>query len=73
MKPKEWEVETLLNERDVSKILRCSLQRVYKMADRVQVAASQYHGCDHVAQHLLNVIQRSTSHHHPACSAPYRV
>jgi hypothetical protein len=37
MKPEELEIEPLLNARDVSKILRCSLPHVYKMADRGQL------------------------------------
>ena len=35
--PEELEIEPLLNARDVSKILRCSLPHVYKMADRGQL------------------------------------
>jgi hypothetical protein len=37
MKPEESEVEPLLNAKDVSKILRCSLPLVYKMASRGQL------------------------------------
>jgi hypothetical protein len=37
MKPEEWEISPLLNARDVSKILRCSVPHVYKMADRGQL------------------------------------
>lgn len=37
MKPEEWKIEPLLNARDVSKILRCSLPLIYKMADRGQL------------------------------------
>jgi hypothetical protein len=37
MKPEKLIIEPLLNARDVSKILRCSLPLVYKMADRGQL------------------------------------
>ena len=37
MKPEESEVEPLLNAKDVSNILRCSLPLVYKMANRGQL------------------------------------
>lgn len=37
MKPEELEIEPLLNARDVSKILHCSVPHVYKMADRGQL------------------------------------
>ena len=37
MKPDEFEIEPLLNAKDVSKILRCSVPHVYKMADRGQL------------------------------------
>jgi hypothetical protein len=42
MKPEELEIEPLLNARDVSKILRCSLPHVYKMADRGQLACIRW-------------------------------
>jgi excisionase family DNA binding protein len=37
MKPEEWEISPLLNARDISKILHCSVPHVYKMADRGQL------------------------------------
>ncbi|UCE52499.1 MAG: helix-turn-helix domain-containing protein [Desulfobacterales bacterium] len=37
MKPEKREIEPLLNARDVSIRLRCSLPLVYKMADRGQL------------------------------------
>ena len=36
MKPEKGEIQPLLNARDVSKILRCSMPHVYKMAARGQ-------------------------------------
>ena len=42
MKPEEWEVSPLLNARDVSKILHCSVPHVYKMADRGQLACVRW-------------------------------
>jgi hypothetical protein len=37
MKPDQLEIEPLLNAKDVSKILRCSVPHVYKMANRRQL------------------------------------
>jgi hypothetical protein len=37
MKAADSKIESLLNARDVSKILRCSLPLVYKMAERGQL------------------------------------
>ena len=37
MKPDQLEIEPLLNADDVSKILRCSVPHVYKMASRGQL------------------------------------
>jgi len=37
MKPEGREILPLLNARDVSKILRCSVPHVYKMAERGQL------------------------------------
>jgi hypothetical protein len=42
MKPDEFEIEPLLNAKDVSKILRCSVPHVYKMADRGQLACIRW-------------------------------
>jgi hypothetical protein len=42
MKPDELEIEPLLNARDVSKILHCSVPHVYKMADRGQLACVRW-------------------------------
>ena len=42
MKPDGFEIEPLLNAKDVSKILRCSVPHVYKMADRGQLACIRW-------------------------------